>query len=379
MNNLSELMTIRSLDVSYHGVPVGTLALASEGRIAFQYADAWLEEGFSISPFSLPLERHVFLTDETFPSGVFGVFADSLPDGWGRLLVDRMLRQRGVDPYGVGPLVRLAIVGASGAGALEYRPSLEETSTRQLDDLDAVAADCAAVLAAQDADDLDTLFEMGGSSGGARPKVFYLLDDEEWIVKFPSSLDQPDIGMHEYELARAAVHAGIEMADVRLLPSKTCSGFFATKRFDRIRMADGSVNKVHMVSVAGLLETTHRIPNLSYETLMKLTFKLTGSMSEAERAHRLMVFNVLAGNRDDHSKNFSFLYDEECGWTLSPAYDLTQNAGINGEHQMTVQGKGANISIEDMLAVAREAGISQARASEIIGRVASALEQTQAG
>lgn len=309
-------------------------------------------------------------------NGLFGIFDDSLPDGWGRPLVDRMLREHGVDPYEVGFLSRLAIVGPSGAGALEYRPAVDVTRTQAMTDLDEIASECAAVLAAHDAQSLDALFAKGGSSGGARPKVFYLVDGEEWIVKFPSSIDPDDIGESEYRLALAAKACGIEMPEVRLLPSKRCSGYFATKRFDRVRMGDESPGKVHMASVAALLETTHRTPNLDYDLLMKLSLRLTGSIREVERMFRLMAFNVLCGNRDDHSKNFTFVHGDE-GWSLSPAYDLTRNSGMNGEHATTVNGKGRDITEDDMVEVARRAGLRRNWAKRVIGQTRDVLSTVE--
>jgi serine/threonine-protein kinase HipA len=293
-----------------------------------------------------------------------------------------MLKLQGVDPNEVNFLTRLAIVGQSGAGALEYKPAVALAPAQQQKDLDALAQDCANILAARDAQDLDALFEMGGSSGGARPKVFYMLDGEEWIVKFSSSVDSINIGAEEFALANAAKEFGLKMADVCLLPSKRCSGYFATKRFDRICNNDGSVNKIHMASVGALLETSHRIPNLDYDLLLRLTLRLTNDTAQVERMFEQMVFNVLCGNRDDHSKNFSFLYVEDaegaeggaCGhWQLSPAYDITDNPGINGQRATTVNGKGKNIADDDMLEVANRAGLKRAFALNAISRAKAAL------
>ena len=361
-----ECFEIDRLDVFLHGEHVGVLSMTQEGLAAFQYTRDWLRDGYSISPFSLPLSNEVFIANRHPLDGLFGVFDDSLPDGWGRLLVDRMLKGHGLSPHEIGHLARLAIVGSNGAGALEYRPSFDIEISEAYADLDTIAADCSAVLASQNAKDLDGLFAMGGSSGGARPKVFYEIDGEEWIVKFPSSIDPASIGEDEYRLALAAKRCGIVMPEVRLLPSEKCAGYFATKRFDRVRKPDGSIEKVYMASAAALLETSHRIPNLDYGQLMQLTLKLTGSMAEVERMFMLMVFNVLCGNRDDHSKNFTFICDSCGAWTLSPAYDLTDNPGMNGERATTVNGKGRDISDMDMLAVASEAGISKFRAQEVI-------------
>lgn len=365
-------LDISQLDVLLFNEKVGTLTETPDGLAAFQYTDEWLRNGYSISPFSLPLESRVFISERHPLDGLFGIFDDSLPDGWGRLLVDRMLSDHDIDPGEIGFLPRLALVGSNGAGALEYRPSAEIPQQRTIDDLDEIAAECAAVLGAQKASDLDVLFAMGGSSGGARPKVFYMIDGEEWIVKFPSSVDPANIGEEEYKLALAAKACGIEMPAVRLLPSAQYSGYFATKRFDRIRTEEG-VEKIHMASVAALLETSHRTPNLDYSLLMRLTLRLTGSMREAERMFQLMVFNVLCGNRDDHSKNFTFIRTEAEGWRLSPAYDLTRNPGTNGRRATTVNGRDRHIADADMLEVARDAGISKKRAQGIIEHTRSVL------
>lgn len=133
------------------------------------------------------------------------------------------------------------------------------------------------------------------------------------------------------------------MEETKLFPSKQCDGYFGTKRFDRNVKSDGSEERIHMISVSAVLETSHRIPNLDYEILMKLTLELTKEYSEIEKLYRLMCFNVFAHNRDDHSKNFTYLYDEkEKRWRLSPAYDLTYSYSLGGEHATTVQSIGMN-------------------------------------
>lgn len=359
-----------SLNVRYHDRPVGTLALYQRRLAAFEYCEEWLADGFSVSPFSLPLEKKVFLPKEDPLEGLFGVFADNLPDGWGRLLVDRLLQQKGNHPAEFGVLDRLAIVGDSGMGALTYEPSVEyEEAYRDLS-LDEIAKECTCLLKAQEVSDLDYLFQNGGSSGGARPKVCIRVDSEEWIVKFPASEDDPEIGRQEYDYAVCAGHAGLDVSEVRLFPSKRCEGYFGTRRFDRVRQADAEgrqkTERIHMVSAAGLLETSHRIPNLDYDLLMRMTLMLTKSMGECERLYRVMCFNVFAHNRDDHSKNFSYLYLEREGrWTLSPAYDMTYSSSIGGEHATMVHGNGRNPGMEDVLAVAGQIGISKSRAKRI--------------
>ncbi len=352
---------LNKLDVFYHDRPVGTMALYQNRLAAFEYSGEWLLEGFSISPFSLPLEKKVFMPKIDPFEGLFGVFADSFPDGWGRLLVDRIMRKNGLDPQTIGSLERLAIVGSSGMGALTYHPVISMENSHDEMTLDEIARECGKILNSEDSDKLDYLFAKGGSSGGARPKILTRVDGEDWIIKFPSSDDSRDIGQQEYDYALCARKCGLEVEKVRLFPSENTKGYFGTRRFDRA--GEGEAGKIHMVSAAGILETSHRIPNLDYDLLMKLTLQLTKSMEECEKLYRLMCFNVFAHNRDDHSKNFTYLYKEsEKRWVLSPAYDLTYSNSIGGEHATTINGNGVNPGMEDILAVAKRIGIDAARA-----------------
>lgn len=355
---------VNKIEVSYHDTKVGTIALYQNRFAAFEYDSDWLSDGFSISPFSLPLRSGVFVPKIDPFDGLFGVFNDSLPDGWGRLLVDRLMRRNGMNPLLLGNLDRLAIVGQSGMGALTYKPIIELRGSSDVKSLDEIALECENVLKTSDSGDLDYLFLHGGSSGGARPKVFARYDESDWIVKFPSSEDSADIGKQEYDYALCAKACGIEMTEVKLMPSNRCSGYFATKRFDRC--GDSIADHIHMVTASGLLETSHRIPNLDYDLLMKLTLKLTNSMEECEKLFKLMCFNVFSHNRDDHSKNFTYQYIEsEARWKLSPAYDLTYSNSIGGEHATTIHGNGINPSMDDLLAVAKNIGITALKARTI--------------
>ena len=359
---------LNKLDVYYHDRHVGTMALFRNRLAAFEYSTDWLKDGFSISPFSLPLEKKVFMPEIDPFEGLFGVFADSLPDGWGRLLVDRLMRKNGLDPHAIGSLERLAIVGASGMGALTYRPVIAMGKMHDEMTLDEIAGECERILNTESNDNLDYLFAMGGSSGGARPKILTRVDGVDWMIKFPSSDDGGNIGKQEYDYALCARECGLEMEEVRLFPSEKTKGYFGTRRFDR--RGEGEEGKVHMVSVAGLLETSHRIPNLDYDILMKLTLQLTKDMSECEKLYRLMCFNVFAHNRDDHSKNFTYLYrEEEKRWTLSPSYDLTYSNSIGGEHATTVNGNGTDPGMDDILAVAKKIGLNTAKARKTAARI----------
>lgn len=368
--NVEELSTIDKVNVSLGGMPVGSLIMSPQRTLAFSYDQSWLADGFSISPLSLPLREGAFVAKREPLQGMFGVFDDSMPDGWGRLLTDRMLRRHGVDPYAVGQLARLSIVGHSGMGALEYEPAYPgDTSNDTVRDLDELAKESLRLLNTDLSDDLDRLYALGGSSGGARPKILTSINGEEWIIKFPSSVDPKNIGETEYRISLLAKQCGLGMPETRLFPSKRCAGYFGVKRFDRQSMRDGSIRKIHMVSAGGLLETSHRIANLDYGLLMRLTMRLTGSnMVEIERLYRLMCFNVFIGNRDDHAKNFTYLHVQG-KWSLSPAYDLTENPGINGEHTTTVNGKGRNITTDDLVTVGMKAGMPRSAAASIANEI----------
>ncbi len=349
------------LKVFYNDILVGTLAKTPDRIVAFEYDSDWLNNGFSISPFSLPLIRKVFIPKYDPFGGLFGVFNDSLPDGWGRLLVDRLFLKNKINPVEIDNLNRLAVVQKSGMGALTYKPEHRFESENSIQDYDILAQECSKILESQNSDNLDELFQLGGSSGGARPKILTSIDNEDWIIKFPSSSDSKNIGEKEYQYSLCAKDCGINMTETRLFPSKICSGYFGIKRFDR-----KNGKKVHMVSVSGLLETSHRLPNLDYNTLMKLTIELTRNYQDIEQLFRLMCFNVFAHNRDDHSKNFSFLFDDtKKEWHLSPAYDLTYSFSFNGEHATTINGEGKNPTLDDILAVAKNIGLKEKFAKDI--------------
>lgn len=362
---------IKTMSVLYNERLVGTMALYKNLQAAFEYDAQWLITGFSINPYSLPLVKKVFMPKIDPFDGLFGVFSDSLPDGWGRLLLDRLLLKNKVNPIEMNSLNRLAIVGSSGMGALSYEPKiLLESHVENFLDFDKIALECEKVLKTDFSNNLDELFYLGGSSGGARPKILTRIDDEEWIIKFPSSSDPSNIGEQEYRYSLCAIACGITMENTRLFPSKLCSGYFGTRRFDRIRLSNGETKRVHMVSVSGLLETSHRTPNLDYNLLMKLTFDLTKDFSEVEKMFRFMCFNIFAHNRDDHSKNFSFLYHEEQKqWVLSPAYDLTYSDSFGGEHATCINGNGKNPGLQDILEVAKNIGIKEGKAKSIASNI----------
>ena len=350
----------KKINVLYDERLVGTIAEISNRKTAFEYSDEWLETGFSISPFSLPLKKQVFIPNKDYFNGLFGVFADSLPDAWGRLLLERLLKQRGKEVYEYTLLDRLAIVGSSGMGALTYEPQLEMTIDSKTDDLDELESQCRKILNTEYSEKLDELYRLGGTSGGARPKIMTKIDDSYWIIKFPAHVDKKESGKMEYDYSICAKKCGIEMSETKLFESSKCKGYFGTKRFDRM-MDNGSQKRIHMLTAAALLEIDFEQPSLDYHSLMKLTKIITNDNKEdIENMYRRMCFNVFAHNRDDHSKNFTFLYDDiNDSWRLSPAYDLTFSNTYYGEHTTMVDGNGRNPGMKELVNVGVQAGMNR--------------------
>ena len=350
---------VKVIDVSMNGAKVGRIALTPDSLCAFEYASEWLETGVSVSPFHLPLRSEVFVAKRIPFKGNFGVFDDSLPDGWGNLILDRYLKNKGIEPDQLTILQRLALVGSAGRGALEYRPDYSVSTVAEIIDFDHLATETQKILTTEYyGGSLDTLYKNGGSPGGARPKVFATIDGKEWLVKFKATGDPDHIGRIEYEYSLLAKNCGITMPEIRLFEGK----YFAVERFDRT-----PDRKIHTVSVAGLLNADYRVPCLDYLELLKLCHILTKDMEEVYALFRLMAFNVAIKNRDDHAKNFSFqLINKK--WKLSPAYDILPSGGFNGFHTTTVNNSGEP-AINDMMAVAEKVGLNKQLASEIIHKI----------
>lgn len=352
------MKTNKVINVLYDGKIVGTLALMKNRNIAFEYSDEWIESGFSISPFSLPLKKNVFIAQKDYFRGLFGVFSDSLPDAWGQLLLDRMLKKNGYRMDELNALDRLAIVGDAGMGALTYEPQHHIAQGELVEDLDELADSCWKILNTEYTEQLDELYQLGGTSGGARPKVMVEIEGESWIIKFPAHVDGKNSGKMEYDYSLCAKRCGIDMPETRLFPSKKCKGYFGIKRFDRENV-NGNIKRKHMLTAAALLELDFEQPSLDYHSLMKLTRILTrDNEHDVKNMYKRMCFNVYAHNRDDHSKNFSFIYEEEeKGWRLSPAYDLTYSNTYYGEHTTTVDGNGKNPEEKELVEVGIQAAL----------------------
>lgn len=275
-----------------------------------------------------------------------------------------------INPANLSPLDRLCFVGKNGMGGLSFEPENTNNSiVSLLNDLDEIECEIQATLNENDIY-LDDLIVLGGSSAGARPKVLLQIEEENWLIKFRSFIDPKDMGAIEYAYHLMAKDAGLILPKAKLFPSKNGSGFFGVKRFDR------KLNqKIHMHTIAGLLHADHRNHSLDYESIMKATLYLTKDIKNCEIQFRNTVFNVLSHNRDDHSKNFSFLMDNQGIWTVSPAYDLTFSSGPVGEHSTTIMGEGKYPTKDHMIKLANTCNIKQSKALEIINQVLQAIEK----
>lgn len=348
---------VNKLSVIYQKQKVGELAMTPNNRqCVFQYEREWLLSGFSISPLELPLKPDLFIAKPEPFWGNFGIFEDSLPDGYGRYLLNRMLRKQGIDDSFLTPIQRLSIVGSSGMGALSYIPESyigEEKALPELDQLQQLALD---VLSEKTDIGADILYFNSGNSGGCRPKCLYKDEDGMWLVKFRHTYDPMNMGEMEFEYNKIARSCGIEVSDFKLLLGK----YFAGKRFD---IENGK--RLHIATAGALLNESIYNPKLDYKTLLNLTGYLTQDPKQVEEMFRRMVFNVITENKDDHAKNFSFIYNNG-KWKLSPAYDLTYSPeGYKGEHATSVNGNGVP-TIKDMLTVGETIHIPLGKGQEII-------------
>lgn len=349
------------LKVKYHNRIVGILGFDKNNRIFFRYDDEWLHNGFSISPFSLPLLNKDFYPSKPYFKGLHGVFGDSFVDSWGELLIQRYLKEKGIDYDSVSILDKLSIIGNSTMGALTYHPNEGINFLNSECDLDKTSREIEKILNNEEIKGIDELFKRGGSSGGSRPKIYGKYNNRNVIIKFKARIDSKNIAEQEYEYMLKAKECGINVPDVFLIEGKI-NKYYAVERFD---IKDNK--RVHIISASGLLECDYNAPCLDYRDLLKLTSIVTSDKNDVLQMYRRMVFNVIFKNLDDHAKNFSFFYDDvNQKYNLCPAFDLTKGTTFFGEHTTSINGKGKDISDEDMIKLALEFGIKEDIAKDII-------------
>lgn len=360
------------------------LWVPSQRAAAFQWSAEALNAGLNLSPFMLPLEPKVHMAPRVPFSGLHPLFADSIPDGFGLRLMDHGLRQAGLDPAEVTPLVRLAWVGERGVGALIYRPVIDSEELILVDVVQ--AAELAARADEQNFRDIPLeAIRAGGSAMGARPKFWAALGADKVkvilgdtakvpvgfspvLLKFAPSRGDANEPYFEAACLELAQAHGVPSARGHLL-SHESGAALAVERFDRTP----SGGRVHVQSVAALLGIDFREPSLSYESVAKMAGML-GGQAQVERVYRQLCFNVAMHLRDDHAKNFSFCMGAEGDWRLSSAYDLcpSDGIGLTGEHTMTVRSKGKGITAEDLIEFALSVGLSAQTAREGVDQARAA-------
>ncbi len=356
------------LMIKFHGELVGTMSTTVDDRLCvFEYSPSWLASGFSISPLELPLKPGLFIANASPFFGDFGVFEDSLPDGYGRYLLHKILQKEGINDRNLSALDRLSLVGNGGMGALTYEPEAPIKIEHGHTDFDTLQNKALDVLREKNDDDAGLLLFNSRNSGGCRPKALFTDDEGHWIVKFRHTYDPPDMGKQEYHYNETAMKCGLDVPDFKLVNGK----YYASRRFDI--SAEGE--RIHTVTAGGLLCIALDNPVLDYSNLLALTGYLTQNSSDVEEMFRRMVFNYLTDNKDDHCKNFSFSVRKSASgdwrWHLAPAYDLTLcTEGYNGEHATSINGTG-HPTLRDMLAVGKKIRIPERRCLEIFDQVHS--------
>lgn len=354
--------------------PLGTLAEAN-GSLWFQYSVEARDQGLELSPLHLPLRVPPYTGFPAHLHRLPGLIEDSLPDGWGLLLMDRVFRQHGVRHP--GPLDRLAFIGGRAMGALRFVPAAD-TAEEPDWNLLALAHQTEKVLADDAGAALLQLSLTGGSPQGARPKALVQYDPasgristrhdapgEPWLVKFPAQAEHKEVCAIEQLYAELARECAIEVPSSQWFDVSSSFAAFGVQRFDR---EHGMRVPIH--SLAGLLHVDFRAPGAAdYTAFLRATRLMTRDEREVQKAYERAVFNVLFHNRDDHPKNFAWRLGQDRRWRLAPAFDLTFSDGPMGEHHMDVCGKGKGIRRADLLRLAAEGGVAAVTAVAVIDRM----------
>ncbi len=364
----------------FHWATLG--AADARSSIIFEYTDEAFAKGLELSPYLFPLVKGRDFS-KSLPRhqlGLPGPVYDSLPDGWGLLLMDKLFQKRGLDPARLSALDRLAYVGDSALGAMTFAPADSFMKQPQADiPMAMLAQEVQQVLEDKDTALLAQLALVGGSPHGARPKALVYLNSEThrastvpmegaepWLVKFPAMNEHSEVCAIEDLYIKSASACGLEAPPTVSLDLGQGLSAFGIKRFDR----EGKY-RVPVHTLAAFVGADFRVAgSIGYITLIQATRFLTRDSREVKKAFERAVFNVIFNNRDDHGKNFSFRMGKDGHWKLAPVYDITFNRGPGGYHQMDVAGEASIIRLAHLQQLGKEAGVSKKETIEIISRVA---------
>lgn len=403
----AKIRKVIAANVLLYGNKVGAVAWNEERQFAqFEFEPAFIRDGYDISPIVLPRRSGIV----SFPNlnrvtyhGLPGLLADSLPDKFGNALIDAWLALQGRSADDFSPVERLCYIGTRGMGALEFKPAIGEMEGKRavpveigkMVELAQIVLDGRTKLWVNLKDEdraISTIIHIGTSAGGARAKALINWNPktnevrsgqvpppsgfEPWIIKFDGVKDKAlgqtqSFGRIEYSYSQMATRAGIVMNECRLFEEND-RAHFMTMRFDRTRSGE----KIHMQSLCALEHFDFNMPGAySYEQALTTIQKLNLGYDTLEQLYRRMVFNIIARNQDDHTKNIAFLMDKEGKWSLSPAFDVMWAYNSEGmwtnQHQMSVNGKRDGFSLEDLLAPARAFKIKKAKS--VVAEVAEAV------
>lgn len=372
---------MKKVNVFYHGWgedwQLGTLADNGK-QLLFEFSDEALKQGLELSPLKIKLQKEAFGDLPSFQMKLPGFIADSLPDGWGLLLMDKFFRKKGLDPRSLSPLDRLIFIGNRGMGALRFEPSTEEDPQQSRSfNLQELAEEAQLIYCDKSTSEavLKEMAMLGGSPHGARPKVLLNFDPKTnslyapeiasgtpCLFKFPASQEHKEVCAIEYLYSKLADICGLEIPKTHYFDLDKNLAAFGIERFDREESL-----RVPIHTLAGALHADFRLSaSVDYSTFLRMTRKMTQDEREVFKAFERCIFNVLFNNRDDHAKNFSYRLNKKREWKLAPAYDLTYNEGPGGEHQMDLFGAGKNISHDHLLRLAKENGLDAKKVKETL-------------
>ena len=404
-------------EVRLWGRTIGAVSLGDDDQIAaFEYDQAFAQSGIEISPLTMPLSNRVYTFPELSPTtfyGLPGLLADSLPDKFGNALIDAWLATQGRQPDSFNAVERLCYMSERGMGALEFTPAIgpkaRQANQIQIDKLVGLASEILSHrnnLHASFADEskeqaLTDILRVGTSAGGARAKAVIAwnpstnevcsgqipADDnfEYWLLKFDGvtgnrdkELEDPKgYGVIEYAYYLMARDCGINISECRLFEEND-RRHFMTRRFDRLTGGE----KLHMQSLCALAHYDFNMAGAySYEQALQVIRQLGLPMQAIEEQFRRMVFNIVARNQDDHVKNIAFLMDKSGNWSLSPAFDMTYSFNPDGSwtasHQMSMNGKRDDFTLDDFKACAKVASMKRGRAETIVSEVQQVVSRWQ--
>jgi len=378
----------------------------------FEYDKEFIRSGIEPAPLTMPLSEQIYsfptLNKITF-HGLPGLLSDSIPDKFGNALIDAWLAKQGRTPESFNPVERLCYIGTRGMGALEYFPPSDQPGKSKEIDINALAELASDILTkrknlnanldGKEEEAIKDILRIGTSAGGARAKAIIAWnpttnevrsgqvkadkDFSYWILKFDGVENNKDkeladpkgFGLIEYAYYKMALEAGIQMSECRILKENN-RNHFVTRRFDRTDEGD----KIHMLSLGAMAHYDYNTPGAySYEQAMRIVRTLDMPVESVEEQFLRMTFNIIARNQDDHVKNIAFLMNEAGQWSLSPAFDMmysyNPSGSWTGSHQMTLNSKRDNFSLEDFEICAENVSLKKTRATEILNQVQNAVSK----